>query len=73
MIKKVYFEVVLEKDEKCLTAEIFSPSVMHCQGCGASVSLLDGRFCQYCGTEIDLEKYDWAIKELKIYRDKFRM
>ncbi|MBQ5760052.1 MAG: phage holin family protein [Schwartzia sp.] len=74
-VKKMerFFEVVLEKDEKCLTAEIFSPSVMHCQGCGASVSLLDGRFCQYCGTEIDLEKYDWAIKELKIYRDKFRM
>ncbi|MDO4203647.1 MAG: hypothetical protein Q4D07_03985 [Selenomonadaceae bacterium] len=68
-----YFKVVLEKDEDCFTEEIFTPAVMHCQGCGASVSLLDGRYCQYCGREIDIEKYDWAIKELAIYRDKFRI
>ncbi len=68
-----FFKAVLEKDEDCLTEEIFTPAVMHCQGCGASVSVLDGNFCRYCGREIDVEKYDWAIKELSIYRDKFRI
>lgn len=33
---------------------------------GASKGSRDGKMCQYCGKEIDLEKHDWVIREYKV-------
>ena len=32
---------------------------------GASLSLLEGKRCAYCGNELDLEQYDWVIREYR--------
>ncbi len=34
-----------------------------CSGCGASVSLLDGGICGYCGTKLDYSRYSWMIEK----------
>lgn len=60
------FILRLEKSADCLTQEIFSPSVNKCKGCGASLSVLEGKNCEYCGTQINLADYDWVIRELVI-------
>lgn len=33
-----------------------------CGGCGASVSLLEGGRCGYCGEKLDYAKYSWMIE-----------
>lgn len=32
-----------------------------CKCCGATLSLLEGGICDYCGNEIDYMSYDWVI------------
>ena len=32
-----------------------------CNGCGATVSLLEGGKCRYCGNEMDYDTYDWVV------------
>lgn len=34
-----------------------------CKNCGASLSLLNGGICEFCGTTIALENFDWKIIE----------
>lgn len=41
--------------------EAFEPTIMRCDGCGVTVSVLDGQWCPYCGTRIDLLSQDWLI------------
>ena len=36
-------------------------SLFRCRGCGASVSLVEGGKCKYCGNEIDYDDYDWVV------------
>ena len=56
-------KLLCTKSAECKTQIICSPYVLKCRGCGASISLLEGKKCSYCGGEIDLEKYDWVIRE----------
>ena len=56
-------KLLCTKSAECKTQIVCSPYVMKCRGCGASISLLEGKTCSYCGTEIDLEKHDWVIRE----------
>ncbi|MCQ2535209.1 MAG: hypothetical protein MJ172_11690 [Clostridia bacterium] len=56
----------LRKDVACKTQSICAPSVMMCQGCGLSRSLLDGKRCPNCGGLIDFEKFDWVINKLEV-------
>ena len=51
----------LEKSADCKTQNICGPSVFKCKGCGTSLSLMDGKACPYCGSELDLKQYDWVI------------
>lgn len=51
----------LKKAADCKTQVVCAPSILRCRGCGASLDLLNGRYCSYCGGEIHLEKYDWVI------------
>jgi len=53
----------LEKNWNCNTQAPCAPSIMRCEGCGASLSLMDGKKCAYCGHELDMRKHDWVIIE----------
>lgn len=44
-----------------LTQSINDVKVYHCVSCGRSLSLLNGGRCEYCGTRLDLKRYDWVI------------
>ena len=56
----------LIKDAGCKTQAVCGASVLRCQGCGASLSLMDGRTCRYCGRNLDLKLYDWVIDKYDI-------
>ena len=58
--------VQLVKSADCKTQAVCGPSVLRCRGCGASLSLLEGKACHYCGRELDLSQYDWVISDYKI-------
>ena len=59
-------DLVLTKSAECKTQVVCPPSLLKCKSCGASMSLLEGKRCSYCETEIDLEKHDWVIREYKV-------
>ncbi len=49
------------KNASCKTQAICGPSFLRCRGCGASMSLLGGRTCEYCGASRSLVNEGWAI------------
>lgn len=59
-------ELLLSKAASCLTQAVFEPLVLRCRSCGASLDLMEGKRCPYCGKEMELENYDWCIREYKI-------
>lgn len=54
------------KDADCKNQAVCGASVMRCQGCGASLSLMDGKTCGYCGRDLDLKAHDWVIDRYEI-------
>ncbi|MCQ2457029.1 MAG: hypothetical protein MJ096_06715, partial [Clostridia bacterium] len=52
----------LLKSIACRTQVVCAPAVTTCRGCGASLDLLEGKFCAYCGRELDMAEYDWVIR-----------
>lgn len=66
---------IKEKDENlqltmikyagCKTQAVCGPSVLRCKGCGASLSLMEGKTCKYCGRNLDLKQFDWVIADYK--------
>lgn len=62
-IKQV-LTVNMVKSVSCQTPKLYSPSVMKCQSCGASLALTEGKTCEFCGTSFDYASYDWAIKDI---------
>jgi len=41
-------------------------SMFTCQHCGATISLVEGGVCKYCGTMMDYDAYDWVIIDYRI-------
>ncbi len=64
--EKERVELLLAKAASCLAQAVFEPIVLRCRSCGSSLDLMEGRRCLYCGREMELENYDWSIKEYKI-------
>lgn len=60
----------LVKDKNCLTQVVSGPEILTCKQCGASLSLLDGSTCRYCGDVRKLSKYDWSIEDYEIVDKK---
>ena len=56
-------KMTMIKDAGCRTQAVCGPSVLKCKGCGASLSLMEGRTCGYCGRNLDLKLYDWVIEK----------
>lgn len=40
-------------------------TLCRCTGCGATVSLVEGGKCKYCGMEMDYSAYDWVVTEYR--------
>ena len=59
-------KIRLIKDAGCKTQAVCGASALKCQGCGASISLMDGKTCGYCGRNLNLRSYDWVIGEYDI-------
>ncbi len=51
----------LAKSPTAKTSAVNDIAVYTCQSCGASVSLLNGGHCEYCGGRMDMFRYDWVI------------
>ena len=58
--------LTLMKDARCKTQAVCGASVLKCAGCGASLSLMEGKTCAYCGRNLDLLAYDWVIAEYAV-------
>ncbi|MDE7285484.1 MAG: hypothetical protein K2N55_01385, partial [Lachnospiraceae bacterium] len=56
----------LIKNVNLKTAAVSDAVAYACRGCGASLSLLNGGKCQYCGNELKLYNYDWVVKEYRV-------
>lgn len=59
---KTYLHLNLVKSLRALTQSINDVNVYRCDSCGASLSLLNGGQCEYCGQGLDLKEYDWVIE-----------
>lgn len=59
-------KIKLIKDADCKTQAVCGASALKCQGCGASISLMDGKTCKQCGRNLDLKSYDWVIDQYDI-------
>ena len=60
--EKTYLQLGLIKSIRALTQSINDVNVYRCGSCGASLSLLNGGRCDYCGKGLDLKEYDWVIE-----------
>ncbi|MBO4887141.1 MAG: hypothetical protein J5589_02350 [Firmicutes bacterium] len=61
-------QLYLVKSSACKTQAVCAPSFMRCKGCGAPMSLMDGKRCHYCGRERNLSESDWAVRGYTIYK-----
>ena len=53
--------VVPDRGKMQAVVEAYKQEMLQCRGCGASVSLVEGGKCKYCGNEIDYADYDWVV------------
>ncbi len=51
----------LTKSPAAKTCAVNDVTAYACRSCGASVSLLNGGHCEYCGGRMDMFQYDWVI------------
>lgn len=56
----------LAKAAGCKTQVVCAPAILTCKGCGASLDLLQGKRCTYCGRELELIHYDWVIQDMGV-------
>lgn len=64
--EKEKLKLHLIKNVNLKTAAVSDAIAYACSSCGASLSLLNGGKCQYCGNELKLYNYDWVIKEYTV-------
>lgn len=63
-VEKIRLEMIKSAD--CITQAVTGPEVIRCKGCGASLLLLEGKHCQYCGSHIPLFEHDWVITNYQV-------
>lgn len=65
-VRREKMHVDLVKDAASRTQVVCAPAVLKCRSCGASIDLLEGKRCAYCGSELDMSRYDWMIRNIRI-------
>lgn len=63
--RREHVKLHLAKAADCKTQVVCAPAVLTCKGCGASLDLLRGKRCAYCGRELELIQYDWVIQDMQ--------
>ena len=53
----------LVKSAACKTQAVCGASVLKCRGCGASLSIMEGKVCSFCGNVLDMKQFDWVITQ----------
>lgn len=56
-------DLILQRKGSLKTEALCAPSVFKCKNCGSSLTLLNGGYCEYCGTKLNLSDYDWIISD----------
>jgi len=59
-------ELELVKSINCKTEAVCAPALLRCKNCGASLSLMEGCHCHYCGHDSRLADIAWAIKSINL-------
>ncbi len=59
--RKEILALELIKNAGCTTQAVCAPTFLKCRSCGASLSYLEGKICEHCGSERKLSDIDWAI------------
>ena len=66
--RKETVRLLLVKDASCKSQSVCAPAFTNCKQCGAPMSLLSGRTCNYCGHARRLAEYDWAIRSYQVVK-----
>ena len=67
-MRKETVRLLLVKDASCKSQAVCAPAFTNCRQCGAPMSLLSGRTCNYCGHARRLAEYDWAIRSYQVVK-----
>ncbi len=62
--EKMPFTVDLVRNKETMTQAIPDNEVYVCSACGASISILEGGHCRYCGNTTDLSRYGFTMQFL---------
>jgi hypothetical protein len=62
---KQKFTLTLIRDEAVKTDFRSSIFFVPCTNCGASISLIEGARCRYCGTGVRPQAYDWVLTAVR--------
>jgi hypothetical protein len=68
--RKEFVTMRLEKNKDCKTQAVCGPSILKCIKCGANLSLIEGKTCEFCGNELNLKEHDWVITKYHVYYKK---
>lgn len=63
--KKKIVKMVLVRDEKCMTVRQNMADMIVCENCHANINMAADGVCKYCGTKIEMTKYDWCIYKIE--------
>ncbi len=67
--RKEYVTMRLEKNGDCKTQAVCAPAILTCEGCGGSMSFMEGKVCKFCGRERNMKEHDWVITKYFIAKD----
>ncbi len=67
---KEFLELQLMKAAEYQAKNPFGIHIPVCSNCGASVDLLKGNRCAYCGEKLNIMNLDWCITSYKVISEK---
>ena len=62
--ERILLELV--RKSSCMTRTVCAPVFLKCKSCGASLSLMEGAHCSYCGNDGKLSETGWAIQSYSV-------
>lgn len=69
-VKQIY-RVVLTRDKTAKTTSDIHIAGINCKNCGANIDVDNDIKCKYCGSEYNLEKYDFVVLNVELSNETF--
>lgn len=63
--KFMEYEWTLQRTSGQITAETMGTKVQNCPNCGATIDINHTAVCEYCGSVITTDTFDWAVSGIK--------